>query len=198
MHASPIKAIKQARQTLKQRQEAARALSEEIQQPSTDEDITLTERQPSPPPPPNNPTMSSAFSLRSAAPDSDAPIWTHTSNTAVNHELDSLRIMWCTLKDLGDTVESNSTSARHSRLVENNELVLRHIKARAATIRVGAIKGWRAVPNSEVHQDFRTLGADAATASHLASAPSSHAFRGHNSNKSSGGRRSHKKKSTTA
>jgi len=137
------------------------------------------------------PNMSTTFSLRnSPRQDDTAPVWTHTKNPAVNHELDSLKAIWYTLKDLGDTREPLNVSDRHTRLTDNNNLVFAHIKERASTIRIGAIKGWRAVPDSEVQKDFQNLNIDKMAAAQLAIAPTSHSFRGSSSGR--GRRRSNK------
>lgn len=140
---------------------------------------------------PELPARMATFSLRnSPRVDDTAPVWTHTKNPAVNHELDSLKAIWYTLKDLGDTTEPNSQSTRHVRLVDNNNLVFAHIRERASIIRIGAIKGWRAVPDSEVQQDFKNLNIEPMAAAQLAIAPTTHSFRGSSSGR--GRRRSNK------
>jgi len=143
-------------------------------------------------PPQELPNMSnSSFSLRQTpAIDTTAPVWTHTSNPAVNHELDSLKAIWYTLKDHTDTEVGTSPPSHQRRLSANNELVFDHIKKRVATIRIGAIKGWKAVPNSEVQKDFKALGMEDTAAAQLAIAPTQHSFRSNTSGR--GRRRSNK------
>lgn len=130
----------------------------------------------------------SPFSLRrNPTVDTSAPVWTHTSNPAVNHELDSLKAIWYTLKDV-EAAQADSTS----RYASNNELVFLHIIKRVATIRIGAIKGWKAVPDSEVQKDFQALGIEAMAAASLAIAPTSRSSKpGHTGQR----RRSNKPKS---
>lgn len=165
------------------RANAARAIS--MSQSSPDTTLTNQQAFQRPPSPRHHPYMSSPFSLRNNPTiDTDAPVWTHTSNPAVNHEIDSLKIIWYTLKDVGTETGSES------RLASNNELIFEHIRKRVAIIRIGAIKGWRAVPNSEVQQDFQALGIEAMAAAQLAIAPTSHSFRGSSSGR--GRRRSNK------
>jgi len=145
-------------------------------------------------PPPDLPNMSnSIFSLRQAPSlDTSVPVWTHTSNAAVNHELDSLKTIWYTLKDHTDTEVGTAPPAHQRRLTANNDLVFEHIKKRVAVIRIGAIKGWKAVPQSEVQRDFISLGMEQTAAAQMAIAPTSHSFRGSPSGR--GRRRSNKTK----
>ncbi|KAF9199773.1 hypothetical protein BGZ59_003700, partial [Podila verticillata] len=89
-------------------------------------------------------------SLRNGTdPQTNHPTWTHTKNVQVNHELDSLRAIYDTI---ADTTSGFTADQRTNLIVE-------HIKKRAATIRIGATFGWSKVPESELQRDFVRLAA---------------------------------------
>jgi len=117
------------------------------------------------------------------------PVWTHTRNAQVNHELDSLHVIYDTILQLDGT----NHAAVKKELSE-------FIRKRSATVRIGAIKGWSAVPQSELAQDFAALGVKDETAAHLATMPPNlGSFRNVNSNPKSGkGKGKGKKKKSGA
>ncbi|KAI1302805.1 hypothetical protein EDD11_005563, partial [Mortierella claussenii] len=77
-------------------------------------------------------------------PASNAPIWTHTKNVQVNHELDAWRKVWDTIHD-----PTNGFSTQ-----DKLQAVADFTKKRCATIRIGASLGWFKVPESELIKDF--------------------------------------------
>ncbi|KAG0009701.1 hypothetical protein BGZ81_003231, partial [Podila clonocystis] len=92
--------------------------------------------------------LSASAHILTVRTQTDHPVWTHIKNTAVNHELDSLRFIHDTIMD-----------PTGSFTFEQRQVAIRdHIKKRAATIRIGGSKGWSAIPDSELQQDFKKLG----------------------------------------
>lgn len=122
-------------------------------------------------------------SLRNGTdPQSNHPTWTHTKNVQVNHELDSLRAIYDTIAD--------STSGFTA--TQRTDLIVEHIKRRAATIRIGATFGWSKVPESELQRDFVRLGLTNEGAQ--LAVTQQHSFRGNSSHSSSrGGRKAPKR-----
>jgi len=112
---------------------------------------------------------------------SDAPIWTHTKDTKINHELDSLKAMW-------DTIRDTTPGYTGQQVKEDLEA---HIRKRAATIRIGASLGFSKVPESELLKDFSALGLSPEAAQQAISAgPARHtrSFRGSSSRSAPRGR----------
>lgn len=127
----------------------------------------------------------SGLSLR-ATPPSDDPVWTHTKNPAVNHELDHLKTLWHTIKDTVPHTQGFTHDECTQRLEENNLLMLNSIKKRVAVIQVGARVNWSAVPGSELQKCLQTLDVSPEVALTVSSNNYGHSFR---SSKPSGGRK---------
>lgn len=107
------------------------------------------------------------------------PNCVHTKDVKINHELDSIKAIWDTLND--PTPESSYSVSQRFNDIET------HLKARAATLQIGAVSGFSSVPGSKLHKDFELLGLSSEDALKQASAAAArHSFR---SNTSSQGRR---------
>jgi len=80
----------------------------------------------------------------------NAPVWTHTKDVRVNHELDSLH-------DIFDTINDGSEG-----FTDQNKLaaIREHIVKRVATLQIGSNLGYSKVPNSDLLQSFAALNVD--------------------------------------
>jgi hypothetical protein len=117
------------------------------------------------------------------------PNTVHTKDVKINHELDSIKAIWDTLND--PTPEANYSVASRFQDIE------KHLKARAATLQIGAVSGFSSVPGSKLHKDFELLGLSSEDALKSASAAAArHSFRSNTSpsGRARGGKRTGGKK----
>jgi adenosyl cobinamide kinase/adenosyl cobinamide phosphate guanylyltransferase len=104
--------------------------------------------------------MARNLSLRPTnQPSTSDPVWTHTKNSHVNHELDALHALWDTAYDTTPGFTDQ----------QKLEAMTSFIRKRAATIRIGAQLGWSKVPESELLRDFRDLDVDGLAAQQIIS-----------------------------